>query len=82
MPPEQASEQPAAPSGPWRASSTVVMGAIGLLCGGFLRVLSRREAHGMDKFLELLDERADVEGRERGLITGMQSYVEGVRRFN
>jgi monolysocardiolipin acyltransferase len=23
----------------------------------------------MDKFLELLDERADVEGRERGLIT-------------
>jgi monolysocardiolipin acyltransferase len=69
MPPDQSPEQPAAPSGLWRASSTVVIGAVGLLCGGFLRVLSRRESHGMDKFLELLDERADVEGRERGLIT-------------
>jgi len=48
------------------------MGAVGLLCGSFLRVLSRSETHGMDKFLELLDERADVEGRERGLITGMR----------
>lgn len=76
MPPDQPSEQPAAPSGVWRASSTVVMGAVGLLCGGFLRVLSRREAHGMDKFLELLDERANVETRERGLITGMRRCVE------
>lgn len=52
------------------------MGGIGLLCGGFLRVLSRAEAHGLDKFLALLDERADVAGRERGLITGTQPCSE------
>jgi hypothetical protein len=71
-----APEQPAVPSAAWRVSSTFVMGGIGLLCGGFLRVLSRAEAHGLDKFLALLDERADVAGRERGLITGTQPCSE------
>lgn len=65
-------EQPAAPSGPWRAASSLTMGAVGLLCRGFLLGLSRTEAHGLDEFLGLLDERRDVAGRERGLITGMR----------
>jgi monolysocardiolipin acyltransferase len=47
------------------------MGAVGLLCKGFLG-LNKVETHGMEGFLKLLDERKDVAGRERGLITGMQ----------
>ncbi|KAF2634746.1 hypothetical protein P280DRAFT_210124 [Massarina eburnea CBS 473.64] len=66
---EQPDEQPAAPSGPWRAGSSFVIGAVGLLCSGFLKGLNQSEAPGLDKFLELLDERQDVEGRQRGLIT-------------
>ncbi|KAF1961765.1 hypothetical protein CC80DRAFT_531584 [Byssothecium circinans] len=62
-------EQPAAPSGPWRAGSTFIMSAVGLLCSGFLNGLNRSDAPGLDKFLELLDERRDIEGRQRGLIT-------------
>jgi monolysocardiolipin acyltransferase len=44
---------------------------VGLLCKGFLG-LNKVETHGMEGFLKLLDERKDVAGRERGLITGMQ----------
>ncbi|KAF1830906.1 hypothetical protein BDW02DRAFT_641855 [Decorospora gaudefroyi] len=62
-------EQPEAPSGPWRAASAFTMGAVGLLCKGFLTGLSRVETHGMEGFLKLLDEREHVAGRERGLIT-------------
>jgi monolysocardiolipin acyltransferase len=65
-------EQPEAPSAPWRAASTFTMGAVGLLCKGFLAGLNKVETHGMDDFLKLLDERADVGRRERGLITGMR----------
>jgi monolysocardiolipin acyltransferase len=38
--------------------------------------LSKVETHGMDGFLKLLDEREDVGGRERGLITGMREARE------
>jgi len=62
-------EQPDAPSGPWRAASAITMGAVGLLCKGFLG-MNKVETHGMEGFLELLDERKDVGRRERGLITG------------
>jgi monolysocardiolipin acyltransferase len=56
------------------------MGAVGALCRGFLYGLSNTEVHGLDGFLELLDERENVERRERGLITGnananIQFYV-------
>jgi monolysocardiolipin acyltransferase len=64
-------EQPEAPSVPWRAASSFVMGAVGLLCKGFLG-LNRVETHGMEEFLRLLNEREDIHGRERGLITGMR----------
>lgn len=66
-------EQPEAPSTPWRAASAFTMGAVGLLCKGFLSGLSRVETHGMDDFLQLLDEREDVGARQRGLITGMRA---------
>jgi monolysocardiolipin acyltransferase len=68
-------EQPEAPSGPWRAASAFTVGAVGLLCKGFLG-FNRVETHGMEDFLKLLDERVDVAGRERGLITGMNA-IEG-----
>jgi monolysocardiolipin acyltransferase len=45
------------------------MGAVGLLCKGFLTGLSTVETHGMEGFLRLLDEREDPASRERGLIT-------------
>jgi monolysocardiolipin acyltransferase len=47
------------------------MGAVGLLCKGFLG-LNSIETHGMERFLRLLDEREVPKERERGLITGMQ----------
>jgi hypothetical protein len=50
------------------------MGAVGLLCKGFLSGLSRVETHGLEGFLKLLDEREDVGRRERGLVTGMQQH--------
>ncbi|KAF2086432.1 hypothetical protein K490DRAFT_44105 [Saccharata proteae CBS 121410] len=59
----------AAPSLPWRFGSATIMAATGLLCRGFLRGLSNLEVRGQDRFLELLDQRRDVGGRERGLIT-------------
>ncbi|KAL1796603.1 hypothetical protein ACET3X_005143 [Alternaria dauci] len=62
-------EQPEAPSGPWRAASVFTMGAVGLLCKGFLTGLSKVETHGMEGFLKLLDEREDPASRDRGLIT-------------
>ncbi|KAF2278018.1 uncharacterized protein EI97DRAFT_395750 [Westerdykella ornata] len=62
-------EQPPAPSWPWRTASSFTMGTVGMLCCSFLYGLSRTEVHGLDEFLQLLDEREDVEGRQRGLIT-------------
>lgn len=71
----QPEEQPEAPSAPWRAASAFTMSAVGLLCKGFLSGLSIVETHGMEGFLKLLDERKDVAGRERGLITGRRHQV-------
>lgn len=68
-------ELPEAPSGPWRAASAFTMGAVGLLCKGFLTGLSTVETHGLDKFLGLLDERENVAERQKGLITGRRLRV-------
>ncbi|KAK7516778.1 hypothetical protein IWZ03DRAFT_378998 [Phyllosticta citriasiana] len=66
---QQHVHHPMAPSLPWRCGSVATMGIVGLLCRGFLSGLSNLEVNGMDNFLRLLDERRNVEGRERGLIT-------------
>ncbi|KAJ8113778.1 hypothetical protein OPT61_g4175 [Boeremia exigua] len=68
MQPEERPEAPEAPSAPWRAASVFTMGAVGLLCKGFLG-LNKIETHGMERFLRLLDERREPKERERGLIT-------------
>ncbi|TVY15263.1 Lysophosphatidylcholine acyltransferase [Lachnellula arida] len=54
---------------PWRFSSSLIMGLTGSISRGFLFGLNRTEVVGLDRFLETLDKRKDVEGRERGLIT-------------
>ncbi|PMD40635.1 hypothetical protein L207DRAFT_427575 [Hyaloscypha variabilis F] len=45
------------------------MGLTGSLSRGFLYGLNRIEVVGLDRFLETLDRREDIDGRERGLIT-------------
>lgn len=47
------------------------MGLTGSLSRGFYYGLNYMEVIGLDRFKETLDRRRDVEGRERGLITGM-----------
>jgi len=60
---------PPSPSLPWRFSSSLIMGLTGSLSRGFLYGLNRIEVFGLDGFLETLDRRKDIEGREKGLIT-------------
>jgi monolysocardiolipin acyltransferase len=47
------------------------MGLTGGLCRAFYYGLNNVETVGLDKFLKILDRRKDIEGRERGLVTGM-----------
>lgn len=51
------------------------MGVAGAISRTFLLAGNNLEVEGLDGFLDLLDKRKDVEGRERGLITGMPSPV-------
>lgn len=60
------------PSLPWRMTSSMVMGLTAALSRGFLYGLNSVEVVGLDRFLEVLDKRKDVEKRQRGLITGMR----------
>ena len=53
------------------------MGVTGTLSRLFLLGANTTEIHGLDKFLGLLDQRHDVEKRERGLITG--KLIESLR---
>jgi monolysocardiolipin acyltransferase len=70
-----ASDAPDQPSMLWRTGSSIITGATGFLCRTFLVGLNRLEVKGYDKFMQLLDERADVDGRTKGLITGMCSLI-------
>ncbi len=62
-------DPPKSPSLPWRVSSSIVMGVSGFLTRIFYTGMNSVEVHGLDNFLELLDKRKDIEGRERGLLT-------------
>jgi len=63
-------EPPAQPTLGWRLSNKFVMGTVGILVRSFMYGLSRAEVHGLEDFTKLLDERADINGRTRGLLTG------------
>lgn len=75
-----AEELPAQPSLAWRTGSAFTMGAVGFLCRSFLLGLNRLEVNGLEQFLELLDERQDVESRTRGLITGRHCHIRHVEQ--
>ncbi|KAF3060030.1 Lysophosphatidylcholine acyltransferase [Daldinia childiae] len=57
------------PSLPWRMTSSVIMGLTAALSRSFLYGLNSVEVTGLERFLEVLDMRKDVEKRQRGLIT-------------
>lgn len=63
-------ESPFQPSLPWRIASSIVMGVTGTVFRIFLFGANNTEVHGLDRFLDLLDKRHDIEARQRGLITG------------
>lgn len=75
---------PSQPSLPWRVASSVVMGATGTISRLVLFVANTTEVHGLGGFLELLEQRRDVENRQRGLITGgfarrdFQTWADGI----
>lgn len=71
IPAMAAPDAPDQPSMLWRTGSSIITGATGFLCRSFLLGLNRLEVKGYDKFVRLLDERADVNGRTKGLITGL-----------
>lgn len=58
------------PSLLWRIGSSITMGTIGVMSRLFMFGANRTEVHGLENFLELLDQRKDIEGRKRGLLTG------------
>lgn len=63
-------DSPETPSLPWRLGSSIVIGMTGIMSRAFLLGASKTEVHGLDDFLHILDRRKDVDGRERGLLTG------------
>ena len=64
-----AQERPYQPPLPWRLTSTLNVGLVGLICRTFLYGLNRTETRGLDRFLEILDQRRDEKTRTKGLIT-------------
>ncbi|KAI1810920.1 acyltransferase [Poronia punctata] len=57
------------PTLPWRMTSSLIMGLTASLSRVFLYGLNTVEVKGLDRFLALLEQRKDVEKRQRGLIT-------------
>ncbi|KAI0598614.1 hypothetical protein F4775DRAFT_555055 [Biscogniauxia sp. FL1348] len=57
------------PGLPWRVTSSLIMGLTGSLSRGFLYGLNSVEVIGLQSFLRVLDQREDIEKRQRGLIT-------------
>lgn len=66
---EQELVLPDRPSLGFRIANSFQTGWVGTACRTFLIGLNRFEVHGWEGFKQLLDERADVGARQRGLIT-------------
>ncbi|KAI8628573.1 acyltransferase [Xylariaceae sp. FL1651] len=63
------STTPSSSSLPWRMTSALVMGLTASLSRVFLYGLNSVEVTGLQRFLDILDRRRDVDKRQRGLIT-------------
>ena len=61
------------PSLPWRVTSSLVMGVSSCISKAFLFGFNKTEVYGLQRFLDMLDSRADPAKRQRGLITGAQA---------
>ena len=57
------------PSFFWRTTSHQTILAVAALTRGFLFGLNKTEVHGLDRFLNLLQSRADYKSRNKGLLT-------------
>lgn len=66
--------QPQGPSLPWRVTSSLVLGVSSCISKAFLFGLNKTEVYGLQRFLDILDSRADPAKRQRGLITGANPY--------
>ncbi|KAI1152824.1 acyltransferase [Nemania diffusa] len=60
---------PEQPRPPWPMASSLIMGLTASLSRVFLYGLNSVEVTGLQKFLDILDKRKDVDKRERGLLT-------------
>jgi monolysocardiolipin acyltransferase len=58
------------PSLSWRMTSSLVMGLTASLSRVFLYGLNTVEVTGLQRFIEILDQRKDIVKRQKGLITG------------
>jgi len=67
----EAEGDPPPPSLGWRLGSTLTMSMVGGLTRVFMTIPNTTKSHGKDAFMDLLDDREDVEDRRRGLITGL-----------
>ena len=68
-------EDPRPPSLSWRIGSSTIMGLTGTITRIFMNVPNSQRSHGLDRFLSLLDERADPRERQRGLLTGERYHI-------
>ncbi|KAI1125195.1 acyltransferase [Nemania abortiva] len=73
MPPTSPSSSsmplPERPGPSWRMTSSLIMGLTASLSRAFLYGLNSVEVIGLQRFLDILDERKDVAKRQRGLLT-------------
>ncbi|TLD23052.1 hypothetical protein PspLS_07437 [Pyricularia sp. CBS 133598] len=60
---------PQQPSLTWRSTSSILIGLSVAVSKGFLYGLNKVETIGLERFVELLDQRRDVQKRTKGLIT-------------
>lgn len=61
---------PERPSLLWRAASRATTTVVGVLAKSFLNGFCDLEVYGLSEFVKVLDNRWDIQGREKGLITG------------
>ncbi|KAI8947326.1 acyltransferase [Xylaria longipes] len=60
---------PEQPSPPWRMTSSLAMGLTASLSRVFLYGLNSVQVTGLQRFLDIIDKRKDVDERQRGLVT-------------
>lgn len=66
---------PQQPSLTWRNTSSILIGLSVAVSKGFLYGLNKVETIGLERFVELIEQRRDVKKRTKGLITGEQSNL-------